>query len=77
MAAVKWPFAICYEASCSYGWLCDRLSQMAHHVAVAHPAKLRALGASKRKNDPVDASGKHRLDPVGAHGSPCRFSEWG
>ena len=49
------PFSICYEASCGYGHLYERLRPLAAHVAVAHPGKLRLIYGSKRKNDRVDA----------------------
>src|SRR5262245_51247889 len=49
------PFSVCYEASCGYGHLYEQVRPLAHHVAVAHPAKLRAIWNSKRKNDRVDA----------------------
>jgi transposase len=49
------PFAICYEASCGYGYLHDRLERMAGRVVVAHPGQLRLIFRSKRKNDRVDA----------------------
>jgi transposase len=49
------PFSVCYEASCGYGQLYERLRPLAHHVAVAHPGKLRLIYGSKRKNDRVDA----------------------
>jgi transposase len=49
------PFSICYEASCGYGHLYEQLRPLAHHVAVAHPGKLRLIYGSKRKNDRVDA----------------------
>jgi transposase len=49
------PFSVCYEASCGYGHLYEALRPLAHHVAVAHPAKLRLIYKSKRKNDRVDA----------------------
>jgi transposase len=52
------PFSICYEASCGYGHLYEQLRPIAHHVAVAHPGKLRLIYRSKRKNDKVDA---HKL----------------
>ena len=42
------PFAICYEASCGYGHLYEQLRPLAHHVAVAHPGKLRLIYGSKR-----------------------------
>ena len=38
------PFAICYEASRGFG----QLRPLAHHVAVAHPGKLRLIYGSKR-----------------------------
>jgi transposase len=49
------PFSICYEASCGYGHLYEQLRPLAHHVAVAHPARLRLIYRDKRKNDRVDA----------------------
>ena len=49
------PFSICYEASCGYGHLYERLRPVSAHVAVAHPAKLRLIYGSKRKNDRIDA----------------------
>jgi transposase len=49
------PFAICYEASCGYGVLYERLSKLAAVVKVAHPGRLRLIFKSKRKNDRVDA----------------------
>jgi transposase len=49
------PFSVCYEASCGYGHLYEALRPLAHHVAVAHPAKLRLIYRSKQKNDRVDA----------------------
>jgi transposase len=52
---LKEPFSICYEASCGYGHLYEQLRPLAHHVAVAHPGKLRLIYGSKRKNDRVDA----------------------
>lgn len=49
------PFAVCYEASCGYGHLHDRLAVIAKRVVVAHPGQLRLIFRSKRKNDRVDA----------------------
>lgn len=49
------PFAVCFEASCGYGYLYDKLSRMASRVVVAHPGQLRLIFRSKRKNDRVDA----------------------
>src|SRR3954463_13752627 len=49
------PLSVCYGASCVYGPLYEALRPLAAHVAVAHPAKLRLIYKSKRKNDRVDA----------------------
>ena len=49
------PFAICFEASCGYGYLHEALSKMAQRVVVAHPGQLRLIFRSKRKNDRIDA----------------------
>lgn len=50
------PFQICFEASCGYGHLYDRLRTVARRVVVAHPGLLRLIFRSKRKNDRVDAA---------------------
>jgi transposase len=55
-ADVPRPFAVCYEASCGYGFLHGRLSALADRVAVAHLGKLRLIYGDKRKNDRVDAA---------------------
>ena len=49
------PIAVCYEASCGYGHLYDRLTRIARRILVAHPGHLRLIFKSKRKNDRVDA----------------------
>lgn len=49
------PFAVCYEASCGYGALHDRLARLAARVVVAHPGELRLIFRSKKKTDRVDA----------------------
>lgn len=53
-AQVPRPFAICYEASCGYGYLYDQLAKRAQRVSVAHPGQLRLIFRSKKKNDRVD-----------------------
>ena len=53
---VPGPFAICYEASCGYGYMYDQLRRIAKRVTVAHPGQLRLIFRSKRKNDRVDAA---------------------
>src|SRR5688500_13334348 len=51
------PFSVCYEASCGYGHLYDRIAPlpMARHVSVAHPGQLRLIFKSKKKPDRVAA----------------------
>lgn len=68
------PFSICYEASCGYGYLYERLSSMAARVSVAHPGQLRLIYRSKKKNDRVDASKLAKLlyvDAVPPVHVPC------
>jgi len=55
LAKIGRPFQVCYEASCGYGVLHDRLSRLAQRVVVAHPGQLRLIFRSKSKNDRVDA----------------------
>jgi transposase len=56
LATLPKPWSICFEASCGYGHLYDRLLPMAQKVVVAHPGALRLIFRSKRKNDRVDAA---------------------
>jgi transposase len=55
LEALRRPLAMCYEASCGYGALHDRLRQVAKRVVVAHPGQLRLIFKSKKKSDRVDA----------------------
>jgi len=55
------PFAVCYEASCGYGALYDRLWPMARRVVVAHPGQVRLIFRAKRKTDRIDARKLARL----------------
>ena len=55
LEALRHRFAVCYEASCGYGWLYDRLRRVAARVVVAHPGHLRLIFRSKKKSDRVDA----------------------
>lgn len=52
------PARVCYEASLGYGILHDALTGVGALVQVAHPAHLRAIWQSKKKNDRIDA---HKL----------------
>jgi transposase len=56
LAKTPRPFSICYEASCGYGHLHEKLSPMAASVSVAHPGQLRLIYQSKKKSDRVDAA---------------------
>lgn len=49
------PFRVGFEASIGYGYLYDRLRDIADGVTVAHPGQLRLIFRSKHKNDRVDA----------------------
>ena len=49
------PFAVCYEASCGYGYLHDQLARRAERVTVGHPGQIRLIFRSKKKHDRVDA----------------------
>lgn len=49
------PLAICFEASCGYGWLYERLRPLAEKVVVAHPGQVRMIFRSRRKSDRIDA----------------------
>lgn len=54
--ALPRPLAVCYEASCGYGYLHERLGRFADRVEVAHPGQLRLIFRAKKKNNRVDAS---------------------
>ena len=49
----SWTAAM--EATMFTGWIYDHLKPHAAAVKVAHPAMLRAIAASKKKNDRIDA----------------------
>lgn len=57
LGALAGELAVCYEASCGYGALYDRLKRLANarRIEAAHPGQLRLIFRSKRKNDRVDA----------------------
>ena len=55
LAAIKGKWAVCFEATCGYGYLHRELSRMASRVDVAHPGQLRLIFRAKRKNDRVDS----------------------
>lgn len=55
LAQIQVPYQVCFEASCGYGHLYDRLKERAARVVVAHPGHLRLIFRAKKKNDRVDA----------------------
>jgi transposase len=56
IAQLPKPFDLCFEASCGYGYLYDKLAPLARRVVVAHPGQLRLIFRSKRKNNRIDAA---------------------
>ena len=52
---VPQPRVIAMEATIFTGWIYDHLLPHAEKVKVAHPLMLRAIAASKKKNDRIDA----------------------
>lgn len=51
----KTPWIGAMEATLFSGWIYDFLKPHAQDLKVAHPAMLKAISASKKKNDRVDA----------------------
>ena len=49
------PWIGAMEATLFTGWIYDLLKPLAKELKVAHPAMLKAIAASKKKNDKVDA----------------------
>jgi transposase len=50
------PWTVAMEATMFTGWIYDHLLAHAAAVKVAHPLMLRAIAASKKKTDRIDAS---------------------
>ena len=55
MKALPEPWMAAMEATIFTGWVYDHLLPHAVQVKVAHPLMLRAMAASKKKNDRIDA----------------------
>jgi len=55
VAARKQPWVGAMEATLFTGWIYDHLQPHARELKVGHPAMLKAIAASKRKNDRIDA----------------------
>jgi transposase len=50
------PWSGALEATLFTGWIYDHVQSYAQQLKVAHPVMLKAIAASKKKNDRVDAS---------------------
>ena len=55
VAERRQPWIGAMEATLFTGWVYDYLSPHARQIKVAHPAMLKAISASKKKNDRIDA----------------------
>jgi hypothetical protein len=60
------------EATVFTGWISDELKPHAVELTVAYPAMLKAIGASKKKNDRVDAQ---KISDM-LHAICCRNATW-
>lgn len=56
VAERRQPWVAAMEATLFTGWIYDHLKPHAREIKVAHPLMLKAISASKKKNDRVDAS---------------------
>ena len=56
MTALPQPWTAAMEATVFTGWIYDHLKPHAAGLKVAHPLMLRAIAATKKKNDRIDAS---------------------
>ena len=55
METLPQPWTAAMEATIFTSWVYDNVRLRGHAVKVAHPAMLKAIAASKRKNDRIDA----------------------
>src|SRR6202043_4254802 len=51
----KEPWHGAMEATLFSGWIYDTLQPFAEELQMGHPALMKAIGASKKKNDKLDA----------------------
>ena len=58
------PWIGAMEATLFTGWIYDHLLPHAEELKVAHPEMLKAITASKKKNDAADAEKITRFAPV-------------
>ena len=68
------PWSAVMEATMFSGWIYDYLKPHAAELKVAHPLMLRAIAATKKKNDRIDAGGGQEtgrlLDGRGSRADP-------
>jgi hypothetical protein len=50
------PWRGAMEATLFSGWIYDTLKPFAAELQMGHPAMMKAIGASKKKNDKIDAA---------------------
>jgi transposase len=55
MKTLPQPWTAAMEATIFSGWIYDHLKPHAAALKVAHPLRLRAIAAAKKKNDRIDA----------------------
>ena len=55
MKGLPQPWTVAMEATIFSGWIYDHLQSHAVEIKVAHPLMLRAIAATKKKNDTIDA----------------------
>ena len=74
------PVEVVFEATGGYGPLHEKLSQVARRVVMAHPASLRLIWGTRRKNDKIDAQKLAKLlylDAVPqAYVPPAAVRQW-
>lgn len=77
---LRQPLEVVFEATGGYGPLHGELSKVAKRVVMAHPASLRLIWGSRRKNDRIDAAKLAKLlylDAVpAAHVPGAQVRQW-
>ena len=67
MKTLPQPWTAAMEATLFTGWIYDYLLPRGAAVKVAHPLMLRAIEASKKKNDRIDAGKIAGFRPTARH----------
>ena len=58
------------EATRFRGWVCDTLKPFAAELRMGRPAMMKAIGASKKKNDKLPRWNTEPPEPIPTAGSP-------